>query len=83
MLKLRKEKVTVPAGTFEAFYSERELALRNQPQGSAKTGLQSRLRLWYAPEVKRFVKIESEGFDSSGKAVPLYKRELLSFQLNP
>ena len=83
MKVLRKEKVTVPAGTFEAFYSERELALRNQPLGAAKSGLQSRLRLWYAPEVKRFVKLESEGFDSSGKAVPLYRRELLSFQLNP
>jgi hypothetical protein len=80
---LRKEKVSVPAGTFEAFLSERELGPRSRASGSDKAGLQQRMRIWYVPEVKRFVRFEIDEFDSSGNPVPVSRTELISFQLNP
>ena len=79
---IRREKVTVPAGTFDAIYSEREIIYRQRKGSRSNTGI-NRMRIWYAPEVKRFVKFENGTFDATGKLVPFARRELLSYQLTP
>ena len=53
---------------------------KQRRSGSLDT-VTTRLRIWYSPEVKRFVKYENFGFDQAGKLVPLTRRELLSYQL--
>jgi len=48
------EKVTVPAGTFDAYRIERELETRSVNANSIVT--KSQITTWYAPAVRRFVR---------------------------
>ena len=41
----------------------------------------TKARIWYAPQVKRFVKFEVDGIDSKGVQSPLSRRELLNYQV--
>ena len=80
---LRREKVSVPAGMFDAFYSERDIAFKTlMKDGRTNTGM-SKMRVWYAPQVKRYVKFEFVGIDSKGVQTPISTRELLAYQLSP
>ena len=79
---LRREKVTVPAGTFDAVYLERDLAFRTQFKDGRVNSGRTKMRIWYAPQAKRFVKFEVDGIDSKGVQSPLSRRELLNYQVS-
>ena len=80
---LRHEKVTVPAGTFDALYSERDITFKSVGKDGKRTHGKSQMRVWYAPAVKRFVKFEFDNADSNGAMVPSSRRELLSYEVSP
>ncbi len=54
------EKITVPAGTYNAYRIERDMeARRVGPSGTVEKG---RTIYWYAPEIKSHVRMESTNF---------------------
>ena len=55
---LSYEKVTVPAGTFDAFLIEYNGYYNNDTSGARVVGGPETIRNWYAPAVKNFVKYQ-------------------------
>lgn len=79
---LRKERVTVPAGSFDSYFIEKQFryhtTLADGRSGSG-TGIYQQ---WYVPEVKRFVKSEITRTDWNRKTEQYERRELASFSVN-
>jgi hypothetical protein len=78
---LRIERVTVPAGSFDAYLIEKKFryhtTLADGRSGSG-TGVYQQ---WYVPEVKRFVKSEITRTDWDRKTEQYERRELTSFSV--
>ena len=51
-----QEKVTVPAGTFDAYRIDRDQEVRSNNEAGTVTSM--RMSTWYAPAVRRFVRRE-------------------------
>jgi hypothetical protein len=86
---IRKEKVVVPAGTFNTFYIEQTAYFKGQDPASASysgaTGAgywSSTKRIWFAPEIRNFVKSETKVRNSGGKNEEWEERELIRYQVN-
>jgi hypothetical protein len=54
------EKVTVPAGTFDAYRIERDIEARSASANANST--KGHITTWYAPAVKKYVRRESVTF---------------------
>lgn len=74
------EDVTVQAGTFRAMRVELR-ALRSALGKRDVAPLTARMSLWYAPEVKRVVRIEFLSWDRRGIALDRERTELVSFSV--
>ena len=70
-----KERITVPAGTFDAFRVEGKGAMRN-------LGATVKTTYWIAPDqVRRVIAEETEVYrPAGGKYIKTDREELLSFQ---
>lgn len=81
---VRKEKVTVPAGTFDAVYVEQVNTFNPSGSGLPDSAqkLQATLQLWYAPDVKRLVKMVYVDQDFLFRTKERTRRELISYTLN-
>jgi len=74
----RLEKVTVPAGTFDAYRIERDIGSRKANADANIT--KGRIITWYAPAVKKYVRRESMIF-SNGRERRKDVDELLEYSL--
>jgi len=78
------EQVTVPAGTFRALRVEVAGRRASQPSGQGFVAGEFLITAWYAPEVKRFVRLEhrvkSGAFSSRGQVVGEDVVELLAYR---
>jgi len=78
------EQVTVPAGTFRALRIDVAGRRANQPGGQGFVTGEFLITAWYAPEVKRFVRMEhrvkSGAFSSRGQVVGEDVVELLAYR---
>jgi S1-C subfamily serine protease len=78
------EKITVPAGTFKALRVEVTGRRESPPGGQGFVTGEFLITAWYAPEVKRFVRLEhrvkSGAFSSRGQVVGEDVVELLAYR---
>jgi len=72
------EKVTVPAGTFDAYRIERDIERRSTSADANVT--KGRMITWYAPVAKKYVRRESIAF-SNGRERDKNIDELLEYSL--
>lgn len=72
------EKVTVPAGTFEAYKTVRDIETRKN--GTDADLITGRMTTWYAPTVKKYVRQESVTF-SNGRERNKSVNELVEYSL--
>ena len=70
------EKVTVPAGRFNAFKVERELYTQNNQKTPTTI-----THIWYAPEAKNVVKYKSMRPEGDRSGIPRESFELASYKL--
>jgi S1-C subfamily serine protease len=81
------EQVTVPAGTFRALRVEVAGRRETPPSGQGFVTGEFLLTTWYAPDVKRFVRLEhqvkSGSFSTRGQVVGEDVVELLSYRPAP
>jgi hypothetical protein len=72
------EKVTVPAGTFDAYRIERDIEVQSTTADANTT--KGRIITWYAPSVKKYVRREAMTF-SNGRERSKEVNELLEYSL--
>jgi hypothetical protein len=76
-----REKITLPAGEFDAYRMEFE-ALRRAPTSPIdRTVIRIVLTAWYAPEAKRVVKIVRKTYSQQGRLQDTDRYELLSYNV--
>lgn len=73
-----REQVTVPAGTFRALRFELH-GRRRIPPFSSISVQRFEVRVWYAPEVKRYVRLEHRSWLSSRRSYAYDVVELLEY----
>lgn len=87
---VRKERVVVPAGAFDAYYIEQEIYFKTESSSAPPIGgllaasVPSYIsrRIWFSPEIKNIVKIEIKARNAFGKSEEWERKELLGYKLD-
>lgn len=85
---LRKERISVAGGTFDTFCIEQTISFKDSENNNGGgiypdyASGSSTQRLWFAPEVKRFVKTEYKVSNPFGKTDVWERTELMKYQVH-